>query len=61
MMIKLENVSKSYGNNIVLDNIDLCLENNRIYGLIGRNGVGKTTLMKILSDQIVNYQGQIYY
>lgn len=60
-MIKLEKVSKSYGNNIVLDNIDLCLENNRIYGLIGRNGVGKTTLMKILSDQIVNYQGQIYY
>lgn len=61
MMIKLEKVSKSYGNNIVLDNINLCLENNRIYGLIGRNGVGKTTLMKILSDQIVNYQGQIYY
>lgn len=60
-MIKLEKVSKSYGNNIVLNNIDLCLENNRIYGLIGRNGVGKTTLMKILSDQIVNYQGQIYY
>lgn len=60
-MIKLEKVSKSYGNNIVLDNINLCLENNRIYGLIGRNGVGKTTLMKILSDQIVNYQGQIYY
>lgn len=60
-MIKLEKVSKSYGNNIVLDNIDLCLENNRIYGLIGRNGVGKTTLMKILSDQIVNYQGQIFF
>lgn len=60
-MIKLEKVSKSYGNNIVLDNIDLYLENNRIYGLIGRNGVGKTTLMKILSNQIVNYQGQIYY
>lgn len=59
-MIKLENVSKSYGNNTVLDNIDLCLEDNKIYGLIGRNGVGKTTLMKILSDQIVNYQGQIF-
>lgn len=60
-MIKLEKVSKSYGNNIVLDNINLSLEDNKIYGLIGRNGVGKTTLMKILSDQIVNYQGQIYY
>lgn len=60
MMIKLEKISKSYGNNIVLDNIDLCLENNRIYGLIGRNGVGKTTLMKILSDQILSYQGEIF-
>ena len=59
-MIKLANVSKSYGNNIVLDNIDLSLEDNKIYGLIGRNGVGKTTLMKILSDQILSYQGEIF-
>lgn len=59
-MIKLENVSKSYGNNTVLDKINLSLEDNKIYGLIGRNGVGKTTLMKILSDQIINYQGQIF-
>lgn len=60
MMIKLVNVSKSYGNNIVLDKINLSLEDNKIYGLIGRNGVGKTTLMKILSDQIINYHGQIF-
>ena len=60
MMIKLVNVSKSYGNNIVLDNINLSLEDNKIYGLIGRNGVGKTTLMKILSDQIINYQGEAF-
>ena len=59
-MIKLVNVSKSYGNNIVLDNIDLSLEDNKIYGLIGRNGVGKTTLMKILSDQILSYHGEIF-
>ena len=60
MMIKLENVSKSYGNNTVLDKINLSLEDNKIYGLIGRNGVGKTTLMKILSNQIINYHGQIF-
>lgn len=60
MMIKLVNVSKSYGNNIVLDKINLSLEDNKIYGLIGRNGVGKTTLMKILSDQILSYQGEIF-
>lgn len=59
-MIKLVNVSKSYGNNIVLDKINLSLEDNKIYGLIGRNGVGKTTLMKILSDQIINYQGEAF-
>lgn len=59
-MIKLENVSKSYGNKLVIDKINLNLENDRIYGLIGRNGVGKTTLMKILSDQIINYHGQIF-
>ena len=59
-MIKLENVSKSYDKSIILNSINLSLEDNRIYGLIGRNGVGKTTLMKILSDQIINYQGQIY-
>ena len=59
-MIKLVNVSKSYGNNTVLDKINLSLEDNKIYGLIGRNGVGKTTLMKILSDQIINYHGQIF-
>ncbi len=58
-MIKLKNVSKSYDNNIVLDNINLDLEDNKIYGLIGRNGVGKTTLMKILSEQIINYQGDV--
>ena len=59
-MIKLKNVSKSYDNKLVLDNINLDLEDNKIYGLIGRNGVGKTTLMKILSDQILNYQGEIF-
>lgn len=59
-MIKLENVSKSYDKNIILNSINLSLEDNRIYGLIGRNGVGKTTLMKILSDQIINFQGQIF-
>lgn len=59
-MIRLKNVSKSYDNNLVLDNINLELEDNKIYGLIGRNSVGKTTLMKILSDQILNYQGDIF-
>lgn len=60
-MIKINNLSKTYCNKLVLDNINLEITEGKIYGLIGRNGAGKTTLMKILSDQIINYQGEIYY
>lgn len=60
-MIKINNLSKTYGNKLVLENVDLEIKDGKIYGLIGRNGAGKTTLMKVLSDQIINYQGEIYY
>lgn len=60
-MIKINNLSNTYGNKLVLDNINLEITEGKIYGLIGRNGAGKTTLMKVLSDQIINYQGEIYY
>lgn len=60
-MIKINNLSKTYGNKLVLENVDLEIKEGKVYGLIGRNGAGKTTLMKVLSDQIINYQGEIYY
>ena len=60
-MIKINNLSKTYGNKLVLENVNLEIKEGKVYGLIGRNGAGKTTLMKVLSDQIINYQGEIYY
>lgn len=45
------NLSKTYGKKEVLHDINLELEKGKIYGLIGRNGVGKTTLLSILSAQ----------
>lgn len=45
------NVCKNYKDAKVLKNIDLTIEPGKIYGLIGRNGVGKTTLLSILSAQ----------
>lgn len=60
-MIEVKNLNKSFDNKIVFQNANLKIEENKIYGLFARNGVGKTTLLKILADQLVNYQGQISY
>ncbi len=47
-MIKIENLAFSYGTNQVLKNINLTLQDGHIYGLLGENGVGKTTLLTLL-------------
>lgn len=47
-MIQIQNLGFSYGNFPVLNNINLQLEEGRIYGLLGENGVGKTTLLTLL-------------
>ena len=47
-MIKIENLGFCYGENIVLKNITMTLQEGRIYGLLGENGVGKTTLLTLL-------------
>ena len=47
-MVDIKNLSFSYGSNVVLENISLHLEEGRIYGLLGENGVGKTTLLTLL-------------
>ena len=47
-MIKVNNLSFSYGNVPCLENISLDLEPGKIYGLLGENGVGKTTLLTLL-------------
>ena len=60
-MIEVRNLNKSFDNKVIFKNANLNIEENRIYGLFARNGVGKTTLLKILSDQLANYQGQITY
>ena len=48
-MIEINNLSFKYGKKSVLKDITLQLEAGKIYGLLGENGVGKTTLLKIIS------------
>ncbi|MCQ2083905.1 MAG: ABC transporter ATP-binding protein [Bacteroidaceae bacterium] len=48
-MIRISKLGFSYGKDVVLKDITMNLEEGRIYGLLGENGVGKTTLLTILS------------
>ena len=48
-MINIKNLAFSYGDNIVLKDISMELQEGRIYGLLGENGVGKTTLLTLLA------------
>lgn len=47
-MLKVSNISKSFGKAQVLSDVSFQIQDGEIYGLIGYNGVGKTTLMKII-------------
>ena len=40
--IKIENVNKSFGETVVLSNVNIEFEKGKVHGLIGRNGSGKT-------------------
>jgi len=48
-MILINNVSYAYGSNVVLRNISFTMKEGKIYGLLGENGVGKTTLLTLLA------------
>ena len=47
--IHVQNISKSYGNVVALDNVDLEVRRGSVMGLLGPNGAGKTTLVRILT------------
>jgi ABC-2 type transport system ATP-binding protein len=57
-MIKIDNLSKQYGNIEVFKNISLEFTKGNIYGIVGENGAGKTTLFKCIAG-LENYTGKI--
>lgn len=58
-MLEINHLYKSYGKTKVLSDVNLKLEENKIYGLLGRNGVGKTTLLNIIANQIKRDSGEL--
>lgn len=58
IIVEARNLGKRYKDVTALDNVNLALTANRIYGLLGRNGAGKTTLMSILTAQAFASSGE---
>ena len=59
-MLKIENLTKTYGQKKAVDNLSLEIENVHIYGFIGHNGAGKTTTLKSIAGIMEFDQGNIY-
>jgi ABC-2 type transport system ATP-binding protein len=57
-MIKVENLSKHYGSNEVLKDVNLDFSNGGVYGIVGENGAGKTTLFRCIAG-LEDYKGEI--
>ena len=51
-LIEFENISLSYGNRLILDNINFKINEGQIFGMLGPNGVGKSTIFNLLTGLI---------
>lgn len=59
-MIRLEKVSKGFGDRVLFSNLSMTFESGKVYALIGSSGSGKTTLMNMLAA-LEDYQGEIFF
>ena len=58
-LIDFENVSLAYGNRLILDNISFKINEGQIFGMLGPNGVGKSTIFNLITGLIKPKNGQI--
>ena len=58
-MLKIQKVSKSFGDQVLLDNVDMIVEKNQVTVLVGKSGEGKTTLFRMIMGLDTDYKGQI--
>ncbi len=60
MKLIIDGLKKSFGNKEVLKDISISFEEGKIYGLLGRNGAGKTTFFNILNEDLEKDKGEFY-
>lgn len=51
--IEVKNLNHNFKDKIICDNMNIKFEKNKIYGLLGKNGVGKSTLINIITNQLL--------
>lgn len=59
-MLEIHIKKKAFASKIILENVNLNIPKNGIYGVVGKNGEGKTTLFKCITG-LVNFEGKIVY
>ncbi|MBD2345837.1 ABC transporter ATP-binding protein [Anabaena subtropica] len=59
-LIELKGVSKSFGNNQVLNNVDLTIYRGEALGIIGPSGTGKSTILRVIAGLITPDAGEVY-
>ncbi|KRE47252.1 ABC transporter ATP-binding protein [Paenibacillus sp. Soil724D2] len=58
-IVEVKGLTKSYGQVTAVDHVSFTIEANKIYGLLGRNGAGKTTIMHMISSQQFATSGEL--
>ena len=58
-MIKVEHLTKRYGNHYAIEDLSFTVEEGKIYGLLGPNGAGKSTTMNIITGYISATSGTV--
>ena len=58
-LLKIENIEKRFVNHLALDNVNMSVPENSIYGLLGPNGAGKTTLIRIINRITAPDKGKV--
>ena len=59
LIVEFENISLSYGNILILDNINFKINEGQIFGMLGPNGVGKSTIFNLITGLITPKSGKI--
>ena len=59
-IIEFKNISLSYGNRLILDNINFKINEGQIFGMLGPNGVGKSTIFNLITGLISPKFGKIF-